>query len=111
PGSARARRARGAPLPRPAVAGGRRRGLAPAGQLPQHRVDAREAALRTFLDAVLHRRVALLGGREDHRLRQLRPLRAELLELERLDVVLEGLDEPGGRLDLAELALDDPVAG
>src|SRR5690349_14257148 len=35
-------------------------------------VDPREAALCTFFDAVLHRGVALLGGRETHRLRQLR---------------------------------------
>src|SRR5581483_1270402 len=30
-------------------------------------------------------------------------------ELERLEMVLEGLDEPRGRVDLAELALDDTV--
>ena len=76
----------------------------------QHRVDAGEAALRAFLDAVLHRRVALLGRLEAHRLRQLRPL-AEILELERLQVVLERLHEPRGRVDLAELALDDAVGG
>ena len=74
------------------------------------RVDAREAALRSFLDAVLHRRVALLGRREPHRLRQLRPL-AQILELERLQVVQERLHEPRGRVDLAELALDDAVGG
>src|SRR6478736_5009535 len=74
--------------------------------LLQHRVDAREAALRTLLDAVLHGRVALLGGGETHRLRQ-PGLLAEILELQRLQVVLERLHEPLGRLDLAELALDD----
>src|SRR5207248_5874495 len=63
-----------------------------------------------FLDAVLHRRVALFGGREAHRLRQLRPV-AEVFELERLQVVLERLHEPRGRVDLAELAFDDAVAG
>src|SRR5689334_3322479 len=71
--------------------------------LRQNRVDAREAALRTLLDAVLHRRVPLLGGREAHRLRQLRLL-SDLLELERLHEAL-------GRLDLAELTLDDAVLG
>src|SRR5437763_7973515 len=76
----------------------------------EHRVDAREAALRTVLDAVLHRRVALLGRSEAHRLRQLRLL-AEILELERLQVVLERLHESLGWLDLAELALDDAVGG
>ena len=45
-----------------------------------------------------------------HRLRQLRPL-AQILELERLQVVLERLHEPLGRIDLAELALDDAVGG
>src|SRR2546430_10794423 len=44
----------------------------------QQRVDAGEAALRAFLDAVVHRRVALLGRLEAHRLRQLRLL-AEVL--------------------------------
>ena len=58
-----------------------------------------------LLDAVLHRRVALLGRGEDHRLRQLRPV-AEILELQRLQVILERLHEPLRRLDLAELALD-----
>src|SRR5919202_1772920 len=72
----------------------------------EQRVDAREAGLRTLLDAVLHRRVALLGRGEAHRLRQLRPL-AEILELERLQMILERLHEPLGRVDLAELALDD----
>jgi hypothetical protein len=72
----------------------------------QQRVDAREAALRALLDAVLHRHVALLGRLESHRLRQLRPV-AQILELERLQVVLERLHEPLGRVDLAELALDD----
>jgi len=33
-----------------------------------------------------------------HRLRQLRPVVAEVFELERLDVVLERLDEPHHRL-------------
>src|SRR5205085_11519884 len=78
--------------------------------LLQQRVHAREAALRSFLDAVLHRRVALLGRREAHRLRQLRPV-AQILELERLQVVLERLHEPLGRVDLAELALDDAEGG
>src|SRR5438128_11593335 len=76
----------------------------------QQLVHAREPALRTFLDAVLHRRVALLGRREAHRLRQLR-LVAQILELERLQVVLERLHEPLGRVDLAELALDDAEGG
>jgi hypothetical protein len=52
-------------------------------QALQQRVDPREAALRTLLDAVLHRRVALLGRGKAHGLRQLRPL-TEILELERL---------------------------
>src|SRR4051794_34713948 len=78
------------------------------GDLLQHRVDPREAGLRTLLDAVLHRHVALLGRLEAHRLRQLRLL-AEILELERLEVVLERLDEPLGRVHLLELALDDPA--
>src|SRR4051794_4141695 len=76
----------------------------------QHRVHAREAALRAFLDAVLHRRVALLGRAEAHRLRQLRPV-AEILELERLQVVLERLHEPLRLVHLAELALDEPEGG
>src|SRR4051794_28692593 len=74
----------------------------------QHLVDSCEAALRTFLDAVVHRRVALFGRREEHCLRQLRLL-AEVFELERLQMVLESLHEPLGRIDLAELALDDTV--
>src|SRR3954464_5907919 len=78
--------------------------------LREHRVDAREACLRTLLDAVLHRGVALLGRLEAHRLRQLRLL-AEILELECLQVVLERLHEALGRLDLVELALDDAVRG
>src|SRR5204863_117778 len=64
-----------------------------------------------LLVAVVHRGVALLGRREAHRLRQLRPVAAEVFELERLEVVLERLDEPRRRLDLAELALDGAVAG
>src|SRR5438445_5944302 len=76
----------------------------------QQLVHAREAALRSVLDAVLHRRVALLGRSEAHRLRQLRPV-AQILELERLQVVLERLHEPLGRVDLAELALDAAVGG
>ena len=52
--------------------------------------------LRSFLDAVLHGGVALLGRLEAHRLRQLCPV-AEILELERLQVVLERLHEPLGR--------------
>src|SRR5919199_3170538 len=71
----------------------------------EQRVDARKAGLRALLDAVLHRRVALLGRREAHRLRQLR-LPTEIFELERLQVVLEGLHEALGRLDLAKLPLD-----
>ena len=47
---------------------------------------------------------------EAHRLRQLRLL-TEILELERLQVVLEGLHEALGWLDLAELALDGAVGG
>src|SRR2546423_9123275 len=78
--------------------------------LLQQRVDAREAALRSFLDAVLHGGVPLLGRLEAHRLRQLR-LFTEILELERLQVVLERLHEALGWLDLAELALDDAVGG
>src|SRR5437660_7911389 len=78
--------------------------------LLQQRVDTLEPRLRALLDAVLHRRVALLGRLEAHRLRQLRLL-AEILELERLQVVLERLHEALGGLDLAELALDDAVGG
>src|ERR671918_206774 len=74
--------------------------------LLQHRVDAREAGLRTLLDAVLHGGVTLVGRLEAHCLRQLRLL-AEVLELEGLEMVLKGLDEPLGRVDFAELALDD----
>src|SRR3954451_6130366 len=74
--------------------------------VPQQRIDAREAGLRAFLDAVLHRGVPLLGRFEAHRLRQLRLL-AEILELERLQMILERLHEALGRLDLTELALDD----
>src|SRR5439155_18108247 len=76
----------------------------------QQRVDAREAPLRTLLDAVLHAGVALLGRLEAHRLGQLRLL-TEILELERLQVVLERLHDAGGWLDLAELALDDAERG
>src|SRR5262245_10618356 len=76
--------------------------------LRQQRVDAGEARLRALLDAVLHRRVPLLGRLEAHRLRELRLL-PEILELERLQVVLERLHEPLRGLDLAELALDDAV--
>ncbi len=36
---------------------------------------------------------------------------AQILELERLQVILECLHEPLGRVDLAELALDDAVGG
>src|SRR5437868_10279256 len=78
--------------------------------LLQYRVDAREALLRALLDAVLHRGVPLFGRLEAHRLRQLRAV-AEILELERLQVVLERLHEALGRIDLAELALDDAVRG
>src|SRR5439155_13510087 len=76
----------------------------------QQRVDAREAPLRTLLDAVLHAGVALLGRLEAHRLGQLRLL-AEILELERLQVVLERLHEALGWLDLAEFALDRAEGG
>src|SRR5919109_2473521 len=72
----------------------------------KHCVDPREAPLRALLDAVLHRCVTFLGRGEAHRLRQLR-LVAEILELQRLQVILERLHEPLRRLDLAELALDD----
>src|SRR5204863_6709191 len=51
---------------------------------------------------------ALRGRGEAHGLRQLRPV-AQILELERLQVILERLHEPPGRVDLAELALDDAV--
>src|SRR5204863_7234528 len=76
----------------------------------QQRVDAREAPLRTLLHAVLHAGVALLGRLEAHRLCQLRPL-TEILELERLQVVLERLHEARGWLYLAKLALDDAEGG
>ena len=76
----------------------------------QQLFHAREASLRSFLDAVLHRGVALLGRTEAHRLGQLRPV-AHILELERLPVVLERLPQPLGGVDLAELALDDAVRG
>src|SRR5919201_2764122 len=78
--------------------------------LLQQRIDAREAPLRPLLDAVLHRGVPLLGRLEAHRLRQLR-LPTEILELERLEVVLERLHEALGRVDLAELALHGAVRG
>src|SRR5437763_6590935 len=81
-----------------------------AGDPLQDRVDALEARLRALLDPVVHRRIALFGRLEAHRLRQLRLL-AEVLELQRLQVVLECLHEALGRLDLAELALDDAVGG
>src|SRR5919108_646583 len=71
-------------------------------------VDPREAALRALLDAVLHRRVALLGRLEAHRLGQLRLL-TKILELQRLQVILERLHEALGWVDLMELALDDAV--
>src|ERR1051325_5544602 len=74
----------------------------------EHGVHACESTLCAFLDAVLHRRVALFGRAEAHRLRQLRPV-AEILELERLQMILERLHEPLGRIDLAELAFDDAV--
>src|SRR5438874_1677992 len=76
----------------------------------QQRVDAREAPLRTLLGAVLHAGVALLGRLEAHRLGQLRLL-TEILELERLQVVLERLHEARGGVYLAKLALDDTVGG
>src|SRR5438552_842477 len=78
--------------------------------LLQQRVDAREARLRALFDAVLHRSVPLLGRLEAHRLRQLRLL-TEILELERLQVVLERLHEALGWLDLAEHALDVAEGG
>src|SRR4029453_18497853 len=65
----------------------------PSREPRQQRVDLGEAALRSLLDAVLHRRVALLGRLEAHRLGQLRPV-AQIFELERLQVVLERLHEP-----------------
>ena len=76
--------------------------------LRQQRVDPREARLRALFDAVLHGRVPLFGGCEAHRLRQLR-LVTQILELERLQVILEGLHEALWRLNLPKLALDDPV--
>src|SRR5438067_24171 len=79
-----------------------------AGDPLQDRVDALEARLRALLDPVVHRRVALLGRLEAHRLRQLR-LFAEVVELQGLQVILERLDEALRRLDLVELALDDAV--
>src|SRR5438270_13629202 len=78
--------------------------------LLQQRVDARKALLGALFDAVLHRSVPLLGRLEAHRLRQLRLL-TEILELERLQVVLERLHEAFGWLDLAELALDGAEGG
>src|SRR5438270_2884078 len=78
--------------------------------LLQQRVDARKALLGALFDAVLHRGVPLLGRLEAHRLRQLRLL-TEILELERLQMVLERLHEALGWLDLAELALDDADGG
>src|SRR5437588_10490336 len=78
--------------------------------LLQQRVDACEALLRALFDAVLHRGVPLLDRLEAHRLGQLRLL-TEILELERLQVVLERLHEALGWLDLAELALDDTEGG
>src|SRR3954447_17227199 len=88
------------------------RALPPASarDLREHPADPRDAPLRTLLAALLRGRVALLGRLEAHRLRQLRLL-AELLELERLQMVLERLHEARGRLDLAELSLDDAVRG
>src|SRR6187431_779403 len=83
------------------------RGLA---QPLEQRVDTGEAAPRALLHAVLHRGVAFLRRREAHRLRQSCPV-AQILELQGLEVVLEGLHEPRGRLDLAELALDRAVCG
>src|SRR3712207_4056599 len=76
----------------------------------QQRVDAREARLRALLDAVLHGGVPLLGCLEAHRLRQLRLL-TEILELERLQMVLKRLHEALGWLHLAELALDEAEGG
>ena len=68
------------------------------------------AGLGSAPNAVLQRHVALLGCLEAHGLREL-GLLAEVFELECLHVVLEGLHEPCRRLDLAELSLDDAVAG
>src|SRR6266516_6388788 len=85
-------------------------GTRSCGDLLQHRIDACEAALRALFDAVLHGGVPLLGGLEAHRLRQIRLL-TEILELERLQMVLERLHEALGRIDLAELALDGAVRG
>src|SRR4051794_17282087 len=76
--------------------------------LLQQRVDARKPCLRALLDAVLHCGVALLGRLEAHRLRQLRLL-TEVLELQRLQVVLESLHEALGWLDLVKRPLDDTV--
>src|SRR4029078_3357100 len=73
-------------------------------------VYPRDALLRALFDSVLHGRVALFGGREAHRLRQLR-LIAQILELERLQVIRESRPEALWRLDLPNLALDDPVRG
>src|SRR5262249_16353614 len=88
---------------------GRRGGLSgPRLEPRQQRIDLRKAALRALLDAVLHRHVALLGGGEAHRLRELCPL-AEILELQRLQVILERLHDTLGRLDLVELPLDEAV--
>src|SRR5580698_3818722 len=78
--------------------------------LRQNRVDAGKTALRALLDAVLHGRVALLGRLEEHRLGQ-PGLLTEILELERLEVILEGLDEARRRLHLPELPLDEAVGG
>src|SRR5207302_2903791 len=78
--------------------------------LLQQRVDPRKALLGTLFDAVLHGGVPLLGRLEAHRLRQLRLL-TEILELERLEVVLERLHEALGWLDLAELTLDGAEGG
>src|SRR3954447_1477918 len=80
------------------------------GLLGQQRVDPLEAGLRTLGDAVAHRRVAVLGRVEAHRLHEPRAV-AEVLELQRLDVVLERLEEPLRRDDLVELAVDDAVLG
>src|SRR4029079_17927069 len=53
---------------------------------------------------------ALLGRLESKGLRQLRPL-AEVLELERLQVVLERLYEARGGIHFQEFALDHAEAG
>src|SRR5581483_11219472 len=76
----------------------------------QHCIDALEAGLGSRLDSVLHRRVALLLRFERHRLRQLGTT-FHLLELERLQMVLERLHEPLRSDDLAVLALDRAVGG